>query len=272
MERGGLRFKDLSKTGYSKQSPLISVVTVVYNGGQTLERAIKSVIGQTLNNIEYIIIDGNSTDNTLEIIKKNDDYIDFWLSEPDDGIADAFNKGLSYARGDFISFLGSDDWYEPDGLQKIAEAMISDGKIYSGNANLRNNVEGRPLKMHVSRPDRIFQTMRIAHPATFVSREVFEQTGGFSTVYRIAMDYDFLLKAKIRGYEIIAVNAVIVNIMLGGISSDIVSASKEELQIKNKILGKKIKHYIWFIAYISVSKFRSLFNRSLVPSKKSYFG
>src|SRR5687768_15692501 len=98
--------------------PLVSIITIVFNGQKSIERAINSVLGQTYPNIEYIIIDGGSTDGTIDIIKKYQHKIAFWKSEPDNGIADAFNKGLSCAKGNIIGFVNADDWYNPDTISK----------------------------------------------------------------------------------------------------------------------------------------------------------
>ncbi len=233
-----------------REGPLFTVVTAVFNGEKTLEKAIKSVIGQTWKNIELIIIDGGSTDKTLGIIKEYEKFIDYWISEPDRGIADAFNKGIKYSTGDFISFLGSDDWYESDAFTQIVQSLKPGTEIITGHANLWSRDGCRYVKFHKSRPDRIFQTMRIAHAATFVSRNVFEQTGVFSLDYRIAMDYDFMLRAGLNGFQFVVVETTLVNTLTGGISKNVVTASLEELKIKNHHLGKKPKHYLWLVAYI----------------------
>ncbi len=111
----------LNSTLNIKKLPLISVITVVYNGAKYLEETIKSVINQTYPNVEYIIIDGGSTDGTLDIIKKYEDYIDYWVSEKDNGQSDALNKGFSIATGDIFFYLASDDILLPGVLKKIAK-------------------------------------------------------------------------------------------------------------------------------------------------------
>jgi len=267
MEQGGKRLTGQAPGKEPGRKPLISVVTVVLNGEKTLEKTIKSVIDQNWNNIEYIIIDGNSTDNTLGIIRNYTEHIDFWKSEPDMGISDAFNKGISYSTGDFIAFLGSGDWYEPEGVLHIVEHIKPGGEIYAGHACLWTEDGKKIVKLHKSCPERIFQTMRIAHPSTFVSKKVFEQIGGFSTEYRVAMDYDFMLRAKLFGFETVIVNYVITNMLLGGNSRDVTTASKDELKIKNKYLGKKLRHFVWFYAYLAKTKMFSLFNKSTFQKK-----
>src|SRR5690242_19312818 len=97
----------------ASQKPLVSIITIVYNGETYLEQAINSVLQQSYPHIEYIVIDGGSTDKSVSIIKKYESNIQYWISGRDNGIADAFNKGLAKAKGNVIGFINADDWYEP---------------------------------------------------------------------------------------------------------------------------------------------------------------
>ena len=105
---GGLRTNNFFKKS-EKNKPLISVITVCYNAQETLENTIQSVLNQNYDNVEFIIIDGNSSDNSLEIIRKYNDYIDLWISEKDDGIYDALNKGVKFSKNKYYLVIGSDD-------------------------------------------------------------------------------------------------------------------------------------------------------------------
>src|SRR5574342_808175 len=116
---GGLRAKGFLRKS-SAENPLVSVITVVYNGARHLEQTLLSVINQGYGNIEYIVVDGGSVDGTLDIIGKYEDRIDYWVSEPDDGTYDAMNKGIELAHGELIGLLNSDDYYEPDAIGIIA--------------------------------------------------------------------------------------------------------------------------------------------------------
>ena len=117
--------------------PLISIITVSYNAVKTIEDTILSVINQTYPNIEYIIIDGGSTDGTLDIIKKYQDKITYWVSEPDKGIYDAMNKGIAKANGELIGIINADDWYELDAVQNVVlEFNNTRPAIYHGGLNI----------------------------------------------------------------------------------------------------------------------------------------
>lgn len=110
-------------------TPLISIITVVYNGEKTLEKTIKSVIDQTYKNIEYIIIDGASSDSTVEIIKKYEDEISYWISEEDNGIFDAINKALKVGKGKYYLVLGADDYLYTDGINQVVKQHLNDDSI-----------------------------------------------------------------------------------------------------------------------------------------------
>ena len=112
--------------------PLISIITIVKNNAATVERAILSVLGQTYANIEYIIIDGGSTDGTLGVIRTYHSKIAYWVSEPDAGISDAMNKGISASTGVWHLLLHSDDWLEPDGVANLAVWMKEDFDVICG--------------------------------------------------------------------------------------------------------------------------------------------
>ena len=138
---GGLRTKGITKQSQENQ-PLITVVTVVRNGEKTLEETILSVINQTYTNIEYIIVDGASTDGTLDIVRKYEDRIDYWISEPDKGIYDAMNKGIDLATGEWINFMNSGDFFvKKDVLEKVFTQRNWDGVdiIYGNSIQINKN-------------------------------------------------------------------------------------------------------------------------------------
>ena len=196
--RGGIR-----TLGYYKQSrwvreenksiqPLISVITVVYNGQECLENAIRSVIYQNYNNVEYIIIDGNSSDDTLEIINKYDRAIDYWISEPDRGIYDAMNKGIKSALGDWIIFLGHDD-VMLDCLQDFASELQDKNTIYYGDVYRTKKHQIYDGQFDFSK----LVIKNICHQSIFYPRNIFSDKL-FDLRFKYLADYYFNLQAYLN--------------------------------------------------------------------------
>ena len=172
--------------------PKISVVTVCYNAAETIEQTMQSVINQTYENIEYIIIDGGSTDGTVEIIKKYADKIAYWVSEPDKGIYDAMNKGIKVATGEWIGFLNSGDFYlDSNVLSSLIYKSLSYKHPdviygYTVYSFKYGKFVGRKLPLSKFR-----KTMPFGHPSTFVRTELMKESL-FDCSYKIAADYNFL--------------------------------------------------------------------------------
>lgn len=170
--------------------PRITVITVVYNAVATLEETILSVINQDFDNFEFIIIDGGSSDGTIEIIQKLQDKITLWTSEPDKGIYDAMNKGIKMAKGDYVFFLGGDDLlYDNSVLENISSRLIDKNKIYYGNVlfKTRNVIyDGKFSSLKIV-------TRNISHQSIFYPREIFDKYS-FDTKYKIFADYELNLK------------------------------------------------------------------------------
>src|SRR5690606_2169009 len=165
---GGLRLQGLYKTS-SEDKPLITVVTVVYNGAEFLEETIKSVIEQTYDNVEYIIVDGGSIDGTLEIIKKYDHAIDYWVSEHDKGIYDAMNKGIDLGSGDWINFMNAGDlFFECETLTKV----FSNGSDYSDADVIYGDHEARyPNKTKIVKAGKVsdlWKGSQFCHQSAFI--------------------------------------------------------------------------------------------------------
>lgn len=197
----------------------ISIITVCFNSENTLERAIKSVLDQAYPDVEYIIIDGGSTDGTVEIIQKYDAGIAYWVSEPDQGIYNAMNKGIRAATGDLIAFLSSNDWYEKDALGKVAERYIETGSdvIYGDVTFVDGNKMKRQSYMQAKLED-FYYYMPVVHPVLFVKASL-QKRYMFDETYHIAADYKFYMQIYHEGYRFSYVNANIAYYCLGGISS-----------------------------------------------------
>ena len=209
-----------------KRQPLITVITVVFNGAKTLEKSILSVIDQTYKNVELIIIDGGSTDGTLDVIKKYERSIDYWVSEPDKGIYDAFNKAVTCANGDWLCFIGSDDFFWNNSvLASMAISLIDvlpSTKLVYGQVAIINNQQeliysvGEPWA--ITKPKLAF-TMAVPHPGLMHRRSWFEQYGLYDITYRIAGDYENILRGWPNEDAVFVPDCTVVGMAQGGISS-----------------------------------------------------
>lgn len=204
-------------------SDLISIITVVFNDKQGLENTILSVMSQTYKYIEYIIIDGGSTDGTIDIIKKYQDKTDIlWISEPDNGIYDAMNKGIRMATGKWLNFMNAADVFANN---KIVEQMVNEfdgSSIVYGNM-LRTDGKKKILTKgtHGKNLDAFdFMHSSLCHQAAFIKRSIFQKYGDYTTKYRLASDAEFFFRVIIKNKETYKyVDRTIVIFALGGASS-----------------------------------------------------
>lgn len=180
---GGLRSKGYFKINFDDK-PLITVITVVFNGEKYLEETIQSVINQTYDNVEYIIIDGGSVDGTLEVIRKYEEAIDYWVSEPDMGIYDAMNKGVKLASGDWLLFLGSDDLLICDIKSLVHRYFHDRDNLFYGNVLLK-----KAQRVYDGKFSRYKMLKRnICHQAIFYPKRT-SRTFSYNLKYAIAADY-----------------------------------------------------------------------------------
>lgn len=200
----------------------ISIITVCLNSRETIERTIQSVIRQQYDDLEYIIIDGGSTDGTVPIIEAYRDAISICISEPDEGIYDAMNKGLQRASGDVVAFLNSDDWYVPEAevFKRVREYFSgSDADIVSGNIYMFENGSRYIFPRNPITEENIFYDVVCPHPALFVKRELYGKWGGFDTSYKIAADTKWIINAWMKGADIVCVEDCFTYFGGGGIST-----------------------------------------------------
>lgn len=204
----------------------ISVITVCYNSARTLERSLQSVAQQDWSEVEHIVIDGVSTDGTREILERFRSRLAYLLSEPDNGIYDAMNKGLAHATGDIVCFLNADDQYASTNvLSKVAsqmgdynlDALMGDVAFFH-EENLSRAV--RRYRSDRFSPERLAWGWMPAHPALFLRKEVVQRVGLFKTNYRIAGDFEFIVRV-FHGHEVRYrhVPDVLVCMQTGGVST-----------------------------------------------------
>ena len=185
------------------KQPLISIITVTRNAEKYLEKTIQSVLAQTYQNIEYLIIGGNSTDGTIEIITNYElritntlKYFRF-VSENDNGLYDAMNKGIRMAKGDLIGMVNAGDFYEPNAVETVVSTYLQhkDTGILYGNINMLNE-DGSFFKLKKSDTnlEKLYKGMSLYHPTFFVAKSVYEKHGLYDLQYKIASDFDFVIR------------------------------------------------------------------------------
>lgn len=231
-----------------KNKPLVSIITVVYNGEKTITQTIERVLNQTYQNIEYIIVDGKSTDGTLDIINNYRNQITHVVSEKDLGIYDAMNKGINLATGDVIGIINSDDYYEIDAVENITKLYKQGCVIYFGAMRSIEENNDSFIYPGADNLEKLKRGMVIGHPTLFVNREVYEKYGKFSLEYKVASDWDFTLRCYINKVEFIKTKKVVSNFHVGGISSVISNEYLKELSVirkKNGVIGNVDFYYLY---------------------------
>lgn len=248
-------------------SPLISIITVVFNGGKVLGKTIASVLGQDYDNIEYVIIDGGSDDNTLEIINKNKDRITYWSSEPDRGIYDAMNKGLKNSTGDYVWFLNAgDEIYANDTLKKVFSHEPADA--YYGDVgyidDTGQDLGTRTLK---SPPEELswkemIKGMVVSHQSFIVKRE---NAVNYDLRYKYTADVDWMIRTLKNCNTVVNTKMILSKFLVGGFSKkNIISSNRERFSILRK-------HFDLFAVLKSHALLSKDFIKYYLSNKKKYY-
>ncbi len=227
-----------------------SIVTVVFNAAKTLEQTIKSVISQEFENYEYIIIDGGSTDGTLDIIKKYENNIAFWSSESDKGIYDAMNKGASAATGEFLNMLNSGDSYAHPGVLKTYDRVLSEHPdavwAYGLAAVHREDGtpyerEGRQAIFGDGRNDRFYMS-HICHQAVFYKKSLHDEFGPYDLSFPISADHHFMLKIYHNGhFKPAEIGEITIRFRKGG-ASETPGVIEDEKRAEDAVIGKSLRN------------------------------
>ena len=244
-----------------QSTPLISIVVAVYNGAKTIQQCVDSISHQTYPNKELIIIDGGSLDGTVELLKSNQENIAYWISEPDRGIYNAWNKGVSQTKGEWICFLGADDYFWD---VRVLDQMVSQLATISPNINvaygkimlLSNDGEklyalGKPWG---TVKNRFKQLMSIPHPGLMHRASLFRKYGNFDEAFRIAGDYEFLLRELKSNDAMFMPNLITIGMRQGGVSSDPANAveAMREIRMAQRMHGQRLPGPIWLTAMVRV--------------------
>lgn len=210
-----------------------SIITVCRNAESTIEQTIKSVIAQTGVEVEYIVIDGGSTDGTNRIIEKYRNNIAVYVSEKDKGISDAFNKGIRSASGDLIGIINADDILLQGALKQVVSEMDDKTDVFFGHTEVFDEIEIIP-EIHINQEnkkiilDKLKTEMVIPHPATFIRRSAYEKFGLYDVNYKNSMDRDLLLRMYVKGAQFQESLYVLTLFRSGGITTKNFKRSIEE--------------------------------------------
>ena len=248
----------------NRASRKLSIVTICYNSKKFIESTFESVRNQTDKNFEYVVIDGGSTDGTLGIIKNNEDIIDHWYSEPDDGIADAMNKGIEKSTGDYIIFLHSDDYFvDHESTEKVLKAVVSGKDIVVFDVYVETEI-GRSIPR--TRKFNFYTKIKqpFCHQGVVCKRRLFDDIGVFDTNFDITMDYDFFLRAYYLNASCLIISTPLSVFRNTGISSreDWEGLSErlgeeKEVHLKNcKSHRMRLLYRIWWFLYPLYRRFR----------------
>ncbi len=232
-------FADYRKLGASRpacdpaEKPLVTIVTAVRNGAGTIARALESIQTQHCPGIEHVVIDGASTDGTPEILRRLLRAQDYWVSEPDRGISDAFNKGVALARGAFIQFLGADDWLSPGQIGRALETLQRTGADFVFG-DLLFYEGGQPSFRYIGERNYAAALARrmpaMNHPTVLARRECFERVGLFSLHWRCAMEYDWFLRLHAAGARGEYDPGIVGNMTYEGVSNRQFERTMEEVR------------------------------------------
>lgn len=243
--------------------PIITVVTVVFNSRRHLRQTIESVLCQSYCNVEYIVIDGGSSDGSLDIIREYEDCIDVWISEQDTGIYNAMNKSLEYATGEWVHFLNSDDFFMDVNVLKNVAAMINENSndhvFFYGDVHLIDD-SGNLVKIISSSSESLREKLPIelpiSHQGVFMSRVSLNEMNGFDEGFRIASDYDLILRVSKETKFAQLEHLGIAYARLGGVSTDAKNAIRllmeyRSSQFKNGYILPSSKWLVEILYWLS---------------------
>ncbi|MCT7487108.1 glycosyltransferase [Aliarcobacter cryaerophilus] len=242
-----------------RQKPLISIVTAVYNGEKYLEQTIQSVLNQTYKNIEYIIIDGGSTDGTIDIIKRHEDKITYWISEKDNGIYDAWNKGIRVSKGDWIGFLGADDFYLNDAIENYVNMILSAefDLMYISGKNILCDDSSKIIKTFGKKWNwtdfRVY--MNVAHVGSLHNKKLYSKYGMYDLSFKICGDYELLLRAK-ENLKAGFLDKETCYMRNGGVSNLSNKVFQETFKAKKLNNSRKCNALYYYDMYIAIIKYK----------------
>lgn len=202
-----------------KENYKISIITVVYNGVETIEKTIQSVLQQSYKNIEYIIIDGLSTDGTQQIVEKYAQNISYYVSEKDDGLYFAMNKGIQKSTGDIIGIINSDDWYAENVIEDVVEYFKKNDVDLVYGKTVIVSEDGEEKEKKQIPIENIWHEIPMMHASVFIKKNIYDRLGFFDVNYRLAADCELLRRFYSSGVKFGFIDKIIAYFRLGGLST-----------------------------------------------------
>lgn len=263
MFEGGRRVDEL-KTNFVKNKPVISIVTVVRNCENTIEDTIINVINQKYPNIEYIVIDGQSTDGTLNKIRKYEESIDYWISEPDSGIYDAMNKGIDLATGDWVSFMNAGDYFFSNSTIKsiVSEIRKQNFDIIYGDFIVAHQNFNHKSLIKAKTTEKILYGNLYSHQSCFIKAKVIKQNK-FNLKYKITADYFQMVSLFYQNNKFFYLPIPISVMLAGGVSYSNINTYKEQIKIVHSFKPFSISIF-YFFSLIILSFIRSILGVKIV--------
>jgi glycosyltransferase involved in cell wall biosynthesis len=219
----------------------ISVITIVLNQKDLIEQTIKSVLDQKGVDVEYIVIDGGSTDGTVEKVELYREHITYFVSEPDGGIYQAINKGISFASNPLVGLIHCGDYYKKNALKTVYDEFLkTKPDVIYGNIEVIEKVGNKVISRFPTANHKLLRNkMSVFHPSTFISLKAYKEFGLYNISYRSAADYEFLLRLFINGCVFFYIPQVLAVFRAEGLSSKNFKLSLEEnIRIRSKYFGK----------------------------------
>lgn len=270
---GGLRLNNQLKIS-QKNFPLVTIITVSLNSEKTIEQCINSVLNQSYKNIEYIIIDGLSSDKTIEIVKKYENKIDYYISEADNGLYNAMNKGIELSSGDFILILNSDDWYCEDCVDKLISAKKNGyGDIISSLAMKIdfNDKKITPMK-GIPFDKSIFIRMVTRHETMLIPNKIYNKAGFYDENFSIIADWEFTIRLFKMGYTVHEIQLPLLNFRFTGISNSGIPKLVEE---RKKLIKREFpflsKDDIDYLSHRENHTFKGIENLAIKYIQEDFF-
>jgi glycosyltransferase involved in cell wall biosynthesis len=249
-QQGGLRLNNKFNQNYHQNKLLITIITVSYNAAEFLEQTIQSVLQQTYTHFEYIIIDGGSTDKTIDIIKKYETQITYWCSEPDKGIYDAMNKGISLSEGEIIGLINAGDTYLPDALLSLAKQYSPSEQLSVYYGDIYRWYTDANIKVKITSSfEELKYSMSICHQAMFITKYTYLTHGLYNLNYKYVADFAYALSLLQANAQFIYINSIVACYQTGGVTDEKMLASKIEsirvhFELKTPFWHRALMQYI----------------------------